>query len=274
MTSDRPGVPTPDASDLQVARHVVRIGALQAAQHVGRVGRVDVKQHGGDVVTDADRFAETAIVDGLSRYRPDDGVVAEEGSSCQGERTWFVDGLDGSLNFVRGDPFWCSAVALVDEHGPVVSAVYHPATDEGFSAERGGGAWRSGTGLTVRNSPGVDSSIISTYLERDDVEDEVHRRLVTGAAGVRVRGSGSLEMAWIAAGRGDVWVARAPAPWDWLPGALLIVEAGGVVRSLESEGVRWSVAGAERPAAELCRRVSATSAPERGAGRPSEVRGW
>lgn len=230
-------------SDLELARQAARLGAEVAARYFRTDIPVSTKTGPGDVVTVADRHAEHAVVELLTRHRPDDGVLGEEGSLRSGERTWVVDALDGSLNFVRGDPFWCCAVALADPGGPLVAAVHHAESGETFAAQRGAGCWLGDAVATVRPSTGLATAVVSTYIEGDDIHHPVHRSFTAGSAGLRVRGSGSLEMAWIAAGRGDAWVARDMQPWDRLPGALLIGEAGGVSKTWDMQGVNWFVAG-------------------------------
>ena len=68
----------------------------------------------------------------------------------------------------------------------------------------------------------------------DQLADQLQAILRTG-------GAGSLDLAWVAAGRLVAWVQREPEPWDWLPGALLVREAGGRAEVLAGG---WHVAGA------------------------------
>src|SRR5689334_25408175 len=98
--------------------------------------RTERKTSVSDVVSAADRAAEELIARRLEAERPDDGVVGEEGTSRAGARTWYVDPVDGTYNFLSGLPFWCSAVALVDDRGPVLGAVYCPVTDELWTGGR------------------------------------------------------------------------------------------------------------------------------------------
>jgi myo-inositol-1(or 4)-monophosphatase len=72
---------------------------------------------------------------------------------------------------------------------------------------------------------------------------EVAHALLDAAGLIRHAGPGSLELAWVAAGRLDAWVQPQVDPWDWLPGALLVSEAGGAARTRERAGTRWHLAG-------------------------------
>ena len=94
------------------------------------------------MVSDADREAEEAIVAILRAERPDDGLLAEEGSSeaAASGRRWVVDPLDGTTNFLYGFPAWAVSVALEDSAGALAGVVFDPARGELFAAERGGGA--------------------------------------------------------------------------------------------------------------------------------------
>src|SRR6476660_9757097 len=98
-----------------------------------------------DLVTPADHAAEALIVNRLRAARPEDGIVAEEGSSQPGRRTWFVDPVDGTYNYATGVTLWCSAVGLADGSEPVLGAVYHPAADD---------LWSGGTGRPTTRKVG------------------------------------------------------------------------------------------------------------------------
>jgi fructose-1,6-bisphosphatase/inositol monophosphatase family enzyme len=243
--------------DLRAAREAARIGGDVAAGWFRSGGLAVTEKNGpGDVVTQADRQAEAAVLAHLRAHRPGDGVVGEEGGRRPGRRTWFVDAIDGTLNFVSGDPFWCSAVALVDDDGPVVAAVYHPGTGELFSAARGRGCRLGDAPLTRGPGPALGNATVSTYLTPDDVSDPVVAATTRAAAALRIRGSGSLELAWIAAGRAHLWVKRDTLPWDWHPGALLVAEAGGFAETVPGPGGDWSVAGGRALRDDVLRHLS------------------
>ena len=113
-------------SDRELAERLVRAaGSVALASRGGAVG---VKGLATDVVTEADLRAEAAMVELLRAERPRDGVRGEEGASVAGgsARSWLLDPVDGTLNYARGLPAWCSAACLLDGSGAVASAVFDP----------------------------------------------------------------------------------------------------------------------------------------------------
>jgi myo-inositol-1(or 4)-monophosphatase len=219
-----------------------------------------------DVVTEADRAAEAAAVAVLRRHRPDDGLLGEEGTDTRGDgRRWVIDGVDGTVNFAnRLSGGWCSAVALEDEHGPKAAAIYDPATGELHAAERGRGATIAGRAASapacVRGPRPLDQAYVAVFLRQDrlvlpGVRETAHALLdATGL--IRHAGPGSLELAWVAAGRLDAWIQPQVDPWDWLPGALLVTEAHGEARVAHSGPTRWHLAGHPRLLAEIRERLA------------------
>jgi myo-inositol-1(or 4)-monophosphatase len=219
---------------------------------------VQTKGTPGDVVTEADLRAEELVRRLITTERPADGLLGEEGSAVAGVRRWLVDAIDGTLNFVRGDPFWCAAVALEDADGPLVAAVHHAASNETLSAIRGQGCWRNGEPVTLGPGVGLDHAVLATYPHPGDEATATFQRVLGAVASPRIRGSGSLELAWLAAGRLDAWLQRDVSAWDWVPGSLLVTEAGGVCDTISTAEGSWSFASTRAAATEL-RRVIAGS---------------
>ncbi|RBP66322.1 histidinol-phosphate phosphatase [Brevibacterium sanguinis] len=92
-------------------------------------------------VTECDRAVEAAIMDRLSRDRPDDSVLGEEfGSHGTSPRRWIVDPIDGTKNFVRGVPVWATLISLYDGEEPVLGVVSAPALGRRWWAQSGQGA--------------------------------------------------------------------------------------------------------------------------------------
>jgi myo-inositol-1(or 4)-monophosphatase len=194
-----------------------------------------------DLVSDADREAEEVIASLLSAERPEDGLLAEEGSARQGAggRRWIVDPLDGTINYLYRLPAWCVSVALEDAEGPAVGAIFHPLRDELFAATRGGGCTANGAPVRVRGRERLDMALVATGFsyepERRAEQAELVRRVLPRVRDIRRAGAAALDLAWVAAGRLDGYYERGLKPWDWAAGRLLVTEAGGATEEMRGE---------------------------------------
>ena len=177
-------------------------------------------------------------------------MIGEEGADRSGARTWFVDPVDGTYNFLSGLPVWCSALALVDDEGPVLGAVYAPVTDELWLGGRSSPLTRNGVALPPLTERPLAEISIAAYLHPGRMDDAEYRatflRVARGAATVRMLGSGSVELAAVASGRLGLWLQADSALWDWYPGAALVRAAGGVTREVQQGGHLWRLAGDRR----------------------------
>jgi myo-inositol-1(or 4)-monophosphatase len=230
--------------DLAIAVAAVRAAADAAQQARSRPLHARVKSVSADLVTDADRAAEAAAARVIREARPDDGILGEEGTQAVGDgRRWLIDGVDGTVAFASELPGgWCSAVALEDERGPLAAAVLDPTTGELHAAARGHGGVNR-----VRRPRPLAQAHVATFFRQDRLVlpgvRATARALLDAAGLIRHAGPGSLELAWVAAGRLDAWIQPLVDPWDWLPGALLVAEAGGTARVVDDTPTRWHVAG-------------------------------
>ena len=189
-----------------------------------------------DLVSDADRGAERLIADILGEGRPDDGLLSEEGAVTRTGTTglrWVVDPLDGTTNFLYGQPHWCVSIACEDEGGGVVGVVHDPARGETFTAVRGGGARLGEAELRVTSASVLEQTLLATGFSYDPGTRSAWGRDVGELLGcvrdVRRPGSAALDLAWCAAGRVDAYLEFGVARWDWAAGCLLVSEAGGEV---------------------------------------------
>lgn len=232
-------------SDRALAERLARTAGAIALELRG--GAATAKAGATDLVTEADVRAERTLLDLLAAERPHDGVLGEEGAAAEGTsgRRWLLDPVDGTLNYAAGMSPWCSAVALCDAQGPLACAVYDGAHDELFGAARGEGATRDGQRLALTApAPALADAVVNVFVDARRRDPEIvaaTEALLRRAGAVRAIGSGSVELAWLAAGRLHGWVQADTDPWDWAPGALLVAEADGAtaVRG------RWHLAAAD-----------------------------
>jgi len=214
----------------------------------GQVTRVDYKgRH--DVVTDADRAAEAAIIATIREAYPDHGVLAEEsGRQGGGPYTWFIDPLDGTFNYARAIPWFAVSIALEHEGSTVAGVVFHSMLGEAYVADKSRGAWAAALRdlpaspsrwedpslwrrLRVRPTRRLDEAMLSTGFPSSVWETQLNldhfKNLVLRAAKVRAFGSAALCLAAIALGQLDGYWELGPSAWDFAAGALLVQEAGG-----------------------------------------------
>ncbi|MEY4262642.1 MAG: hypothetical protein RLY88_350 [Actinomycetota bacterium] len=102
-------------------------------------------------VTDADRSVEQAMKALLKDRAPNDAIIGEEyGSAGSASRTWIIDPIDGTANYMRGVPIWATLIALAIDGKPTVSVVSAPALGRRWWADPNGGAFTSDIDGTVR----------------------------------------------------------------------------------------------------------------------------
>lgn len=204
-----------------------------------------------DLVSQADRDAEQAILAVLQEKAPGLGIVAEEtGGAASGAATWYIDPLDGTTNFLHGIPHYAVSIALIGHAGsriagnivlerdtPVVAVVYDPCREELFTAVHGVGAWLNGKSIKCSRTPDLAASVIATGMPFRDFSfyDQYMPTLeaaLQATRGVRRYGSAALDLAWTACGRYDGYWEMALASWDVAAGTLLVREAGGVAEDM------------------------------------------
>lgn len=225
-----------------------RAGALLLERFAAEPTGVRTKSTATDLVSDADTAAERVIVDTISRARPDDGWIAEEGtrSSSATGITWIADPLDGTVNYLFRIPVWCVSIAAEDPDGGLAAVVHDPNLMETFTATRGGGAFRNGEPIRVSERADLATALIATGFEYDADLRAFQARVVADVIprvrDIRRAGSAALDLTSVACGRVDGYYESSTERWDKAAGALLVQEAGGIVTELtnptgESPGV-------------------------------------
>ncbi|MCO6185061.1 inositol monophosphatase family protein [Rhizobium sp. L1K21] len=209
------------------------------ARDFGEVQNLQVSLKGpGDYVSQADRKAEKIISDELLKARPTYGFLGEESAKeikgTDGAHRWIVDPLDGTTNFLHGIPHFAVSIALERNDEIVAGVIYNPATDELYTAERGGGAFLNDRRLRVAARKELTDCVITCgipHLGRGNHgKFLVELRHVMGeVAGIRRTGSAALDLAYVAAGRFDGYWETGVSAWDIAAGIVLIREAGGWV---------------------------------------------
>jgi myo-inositol-1(or 4)-monophosphatase len=195
----------------------------------------------GQVVTKIDGDIERVAREAIAARWPDHRIQGEESgwNEGRGDTTWYIDPIDGTLNFVRGIPFFSVSIGAFQNGRMVVGHVSDPLREEHFHACSGRGAWLGGKRIQVsgvrdieRATLSLQSTTGSEFVRGTGLMLELHRRFEK----VRKFGSIALEMAYVASGRLDFILAGDVRPqpwWDVAGGWALIEEAGGMVEDLK-----------------------------------------
>jgi myo-inositol-1(or 4)-monophosphatase len=225
---------------LAVATAAAAAAAAVIVAQVGRTGHlVTTKSSPTDLVSEVDRAAERAVVAVLTERRPDDAILAEEGTSRPGTTgvRWVIDPLDGTTNFLFGVPaFAVSVAAEFDGHG-AVGVVIDPSRDETWLAVRGGGATLNGRALRLPGDPpSLATSLVATgfsYLpDRRAYQAAIVAHVLPRVRDIRRFGAAALDLCWVAAGRVSAFYELGLQPWDLAAGVLIATEAGAEVALL------------------------------------------
>ncbi|MEI6199881.1 MAG: inositol monophosphatase family protein [Actinomycetota bacterium] len=188
-----------------------------------------------DMVTKYDKASEAMITAGLAKIRPNDAIVGEEGASTQGTSgiTWHVDPIDGTTNFYFDLPMWAVSIGAVDEHGPLVGAVYVPALGEMFSGARGEGSTLNGEPIKVRNNNDISDALVCTGYSYRISEREVHAKrvadIVMKVRDIRRFGAAAVDLCFVACGRLDAYFEEHLHSWDLVAGQVIATEAGATI---------------------------------------------
>ncbi|QOT18043.1 inositol monophosphatase family protein [Paenarthrobacter sp. YJN-5] len=267
----------PSLDDYQLASALVReAGQLALLMRMGGL-QGERKTSVSDVVTAADRAAEAYVLEQLRRCRPDDGILGEEGASVAGTsgRTWVIDPVDGTYNFLHGSTYWCSAIALKrndSDHGGnavadpsvILGAIYQPETDKLWLGGEERAATLNGEAISGSGDTSVSQLCAATYIHPTWLADPRtampwHAAAIT-AASLRMFGSGSCDLGRVADGELGCWFQHSCPEWDWLPGKAIVRAAGGDTAVVQVNGLNWFVAGGSTAVKELS--AALTSVPQ------------
>ena len=197
----------------------------------------------GDFVTSADIRTQKIIIEELIKAKPDWNFLAEEKSdqtSQQSKNRFIIDPIDGTTNFLHGNPNFAISIAAEIEGRLEAGIVYCPIYDELFFAERGKGAYLNDRRLRIAKRKRLSEALVVTgipHLGRGDTEQFINeiKQIMPEVSGIRRSGSAALDIAWVAAGRYDAYWEKGLSLWDIAAGIVIIREAGGVITGFDGD---------------------------------------
>lgn len=227
---------------LDIATEAALSGGAVLQAYWGNLADVQEKGRPGDLITEADKAAEAAVLEVLHRHFPDHQILAEESGqqgNLQSPYLWAIDPLDGTTNYAHQYPFWATSVGLLIDGVPQVGAIFDPLHNELFRAARGLGATCNRRPIQVSNTTNLSRSLLVTGFayDRQKTSDNNYGEfchLTHLTQGVRRSGSASLDLAHVACGRLDGYWERGLSPWDVVAGIVLVQEAGGQISAYDT----------------------------------------
>ena len=216
------------------------------------------RKHAHDYVSYVDKGSEKQIVSALRQLLPEAGFITEEGTTKMEEGrgkmeedsaispqssalTWVVDPLDGTTNFIHQYAPYAVSIALLQGKEILIGVVYEVCHDECYCAWKGGGAYVELKGeslkLKVSNQKIQDALLCLQLPYNSDAYKPVIKHLIDKLYGnvgsVRMCGSAAMALCYVASGRYDGYAEKYIGQWDFMAGALIVKEAGGMVTNYE-----------------------------------------
>jgi len=229
----------------KVALAAVKCSGEMLKEEYAKFNRLDVtlKSH-REVLTKADLMSQEIIISEIKRYFPGHDIVAEEqvNKKTGSPYCWYLDPLDGTTNFSMHNPLWSVSLALAEEGELIFGLVYAPMLEEVYLAQAGQGAELNGEKIYVSNIS--RGKVLNTYChgsrDADIKKAAVYwRKQKLAELDCRQLGSAAIELAYVAAGRVESFVAPGTHDWDVAAGVLLVREAGGWVTDFQ--GQEWQL---------------------------------
>lgn len=185
-------------------------------------------------VTYVDKGSEKMLIEKLAPLIPEAGFIAEEGTSVKkGDKyNWVIDPLDGTTNFLHGVHPYAVSIGLMEGNEIIAGVIHEAGGYETFTAWKDGGAWLNGKRIHVSKTPKLSDSLAATgfpynLFDRLDPYMNLLTHLVKNTHGLRRLGSASIDLAYVACGRFDLFFEYDLKPWDVAAGMLIVREAGG-----------------------------------------------
>ncbi len=218
---------------------------LQIYNDSRAIKEINIKnKEGNDIVTAVDLYMEENIIKLIKNWFPEHTINSEEygEESQKSEYEWFIDPIDGTINFASGLPLFSTSIALKKNNETILGIVFDYSQNDIYYAIKGEGAFCNGKRLQVSNNDKLKDSIISfcltSHYSDEHIKDvlKVEEKLASRVRGLRLIVSGAIELCWCASGKIDgVLNVKPSIGLSSAAGKLFVLEAGGIVTNLKGE---------------------------------------
>jgi len=229
-------MPDRDVEMREFLQDIIKEAGKISLGYRAKLPAMDVsKKTDKDLVSEADLAIESFLVEEIRRKHPNHAIIGEEsGSHGDNACRWIIDPIDGTTSFVHGQPFYSISIALEENNQPVLGAVYAPALDELFMAEKGCGAVCNGQPIQVSQRNRLIDSVLGTGFSCVRFNLEVNNlprfaAVLPHIRGIRRYGSAAIDLSYVACGRLEGFWELNLKVYDVAAGRLILTEAGGKV---------------------------------------------
>jgi len=260
--------PTREGLELsKIALQVASEAARLVLEGFRRKHQVSFKA-GQEPFTEYDLKSEELIRERLAALTPGIPVVGEEQGGTPGsDSTWYCDPIDGTVNFMRGHPFFAVSLGIERNGAPFAGAVVAPALRMWWRGSTDDRAFHMEAPCTVSDTSELEHAVVTSGLpvrgrSREDSGVDLLTVLSPKVRDVRRCGSAAIELCMVADGTYDAYVTRALSPWDTCAGAAILLAAGGRWQPWQHEAHAYEVGcnAALHPTVEACLRQACSSA--------------
>ena len=192
----------------------------------GEIEKLQVSKKGpSDFVTNSDLKTEKIIIEELKKAKPNYSILSEEKGTEKNKdkKTWIIDPIDGTINFLHGIPHFAISIALQDNKEIIAGLIYDPIKDEMFYAEKNNGAFFNNQRIRVSKRNNLSECLFVTSGRIESNYDFSFRK----------SGRAALDLAYVAAGRFDGYFQKSLNIWDIAAGIIILKEAGGLTNQLD-----------------------------------------
>lgn len=227
---------------IKTLHEAIEAGAKQLKYYYDKEFKISEKEGINNLVTEADKASEKAIIEVIKKHFPTHQILSEEIGNIptDSEYKWIIDPIDGTVNFAHHIPF-CAVSIGIEKNGEIIAGVvYAPLLNEYYFAEKNKGALLNEKSIAVSKKQEVAKACLCTgfpykYVNTPNGPLDVFNRFIKQGIPVRRFGAAAIDLCWVAAGRLDGFWEYNLSPWDSAAGYLIVEESGGKVTNFKGE---------------------------------------
>lgn len=235
-----------DSDFLKVAKEAALEAGKKISKLFGKLGESKFKDgDSSNLLTEADLESEKIIVNLIRNNFPNHNIFAEEKHKIgQGSNyTWVIDPLDGTTSFASGIPNFAISIGLLKDSKPILGVINWVSNGELYWGEKNKGTYLNGKKISVKRTNKLENAVlgfsVGTSKKREEKLKAYILPLFSKIRYPYILGSIAVDLSLTSKGIFDGAIGMGWA-WDFIGGAMIVLEAGGKVTNLEGEEPEWT----------------------------------